>query len=248
MLRNTMTDVLLKAENHASRGDHEEELELMREGIDALVLEGSEKDPEWRITEGWFSNAMAGMFYIMGPLYLSKEIIVEIARFQNADVFFTRESDAEVLRNAPLVVRWFSAFLYYVMLPGSVVAGLIWSFFHGAFLLFASFVVPVMLIRFYNMKFSRGERNRDRLMAKKIQEASENNELVLAIVGANHADDVEDALPEDLDVEYHHTKSGKVTVSAIWDFIVRGFQMFSLLFFLYFVFFWVIVNLALPFL
>jgi hypothetical protein len=240
--------VVLKAENHASREDREEELELMREGIDALVLEGNEKDSEWGITEGWFQQAMAGMFYVMEPLYLSKETIVEIAQFQGADVIFTRESDAEVLRNAPRLVRWFSAFLYFIMLPGSVAVGLIWGAVQGAFLLFASFTIPVLTIRIYNTKFSRGEKNRDRLMAGKIMEALESNDSALAIVGADHADGVKDALPDDLDIDFQPTKSRGLTPTNIWDFTVRGFQMFSLLFFLYLAILWAVVNFVVPFL
>jgi hypothetical protein len=238
--------VVLKAENHASREDQEEELELMREGFDALVLEGNEQDPEWGITEGWFQQAMAGLFYVIGPLYLSKESIVEIARFQGGDVFYTRESDAEVLRNAPRIVRWFSAFLYFIMLPGSVVVGLIWRPVQGACLLFTSFAIPVLTIRVYNTKFSRGEKNRDQLIARTIMEALKSNDSALAIVGADHADGVKTALPDDLDVGFHPTKSGELTVSSIWNFTVRGFQMFSLLFFLYLAILWAIVNLVLP--
>ena len=238
--------VVLKAENHASREDREEELELMREGIDALVLEGNENAAEWGITESWFQQAVAGMFYVMGPLYLSKEIIVEMARLQGAERFFTRESDAEVLRNAPRLVRWFSAFLYFIMLPSSVIVGLSQGTVAGATLLFASFAIPVLLIRIYNSDFAQGEKNRNRRMAGKIQEALETNDLVLAIVGADHADGVRDALPEYLDVDYHPTKSGGLTVSGIWDLMVRGFQMFSLLFFLYLAILWAVVNFVLP--
>ena len=240
--------VILKAENHASREDHEEELELMREGIEALVLEGSEKNPEWGITEGWFQQAIGGMFYVMGPLYISKEILAEFARFQDTDLYFTRESDAEVLRNAPRLVRWFSAFLYFIMLPSSVVVGLIWGPVQGASFLLASFGVPVLTIRIYNTRFNRGEKNRDELMAKNIQEALETNNSVMAIVGYAHADGVMDALPDDLDVDYHPTKSEGLTASGIWDFTVRGFQMFSLLFFLYLAILWTVVNFVLPFL
>jgi hypothetical protein len=240
--------VILKAENHASREDHEEELELMQEGIEALVLEGGENNPEWGITEGWFQQAIGGMFYVMGPLYISKESLVEFARFQDADLYFTRESDAEVLRNAPRLVRWLSAFLYFIMLPSSVGVGLIWGPVQGASLLLASFGIPVLTIRIYNTRFNRGERNRDELMAKKIQEALETNDSVLAIVGHAHADGVMDALPDDLDVDHHPTQSEGLTASGIWDFTVRGFQMFSLLFFLYLAILWIVVNFVLPFL
>lgn len=243
-----LKQVVLKAENHASREDHEEELELMREGIEALVLEGSEKDPEWGITEGWFQQAIGGMFYVMGPLYISKEILVEFARLQDAEIYFTRQSDAEVLRNAPRLVRWFSAFLYFIMLPSSVGVGLVWGPVQGASLLLSSFGIPVLTIRIYNTWFNRRRKNRDELMAEKIQEALETNDSVLAIVGHAHADGVKNALRDDLDVDYHPTNSGGLTVSGLWDFTVRGFQMFSLLFFLYLAFLWTVVNFVLPFL
>ncbi|AJF27869.1 hypothetical protein SG26_19045 (plasmid) [Haloarcula sp. CBA1115] len=239
--------LVLKAENHASREDYEEELELMRDGIESLVMEGSENNPEWGITEGWFQQAIGGMFYVMGPLYISKESLVEFAKYQDADLYFTRESDAEVLRNAPRLVRWFSAFLYFIMLPSSVVVGLIWGPVQGASLLLASFGIPVLTIRIYNTRFNRGERNRDELMANKIQEALETNDSVLAIVGHAHADGVMDALPDDLDVDHHPTQSKGLTASGIWDFTVRGFQMISLLFFLYLAILWAVVNFVLPF-
>jgi len=43
-------------------------------------------------------------------------------------------------------------------------------------------------------------------------------------------------------------KSEGLTVNGIWDFTVRGFQMFSLLFFLYLTILWTVVNFVLPFL
>lgn len=66
----------------------------MKEGIDALVLEGTESTGDCGVTEGWFQQAIAGMFYILSPLYVSKEILVDFAKLQGADVYFTRESDA----------------------------------------------------------------------------------------------------------------------------------------------------------
>jgi len=37
-----MLHVIMKGENHASQDDHEEELELIREEMDALALKGAE--------------------------------------------------------------------------------------------------------------------------------------------------------------------------------------------------------------
>lgn len=47
-----MTDVVLKGEIHTSRGDLKEERELLREGVDALVLEGEESKAEYGWSEG----------------------------------------------------------------------------------------------------------------------------------------------------------------------------------------------------
>jgi len=134
------------------------------------------------------------------------------------------------------------------MLPSSVGVGLIWGPIQGASFLLVSFGIPVLTIRFYNTRFNRGKKNRDELMAQKIQKALEMNDSVLAIVGHAHADGVKDALPDDLDVDHHPTKSEGLTVNGIWDFTVRGFQMFSLLFFLYLTILWTVVNFVLPFL
>jgi len=241
-----MPEVVLKGEFHSSQGDHLEELDLMQEGIDALVLEGNKSDAEYRTIEGWFQQAIAGMFYILSPLYISKEILTRFAEYQDAAVYFTRESDAEVLRNAPRLVRLFSAVLYFLLLPGSIIIGLLWGYLWGAGSLFFSFALPVLFIRIYNSRFNSAERNRDRIMAQKIEKAAETHETVLAVVGGAHTDGVLDALPDDLDIEYHPPKKDGITTEGIWRNVRNGFQVFSLLFTLYLTILWGVLNLALP--
>jgi hypothetical protein len=241
-----MSDVILKGEFHSSQGDHLEELDLMQEGIDALVLEGNKTDAEYRATEGWFQQAIAGMFYVLSPLYISKEILVRFAEYQDATVYFTRESDAEVLRNAPRLVRLFSAVLYFLLLPGSVISGLLLGYLWGAGILFFSFALPVLFIRIYNSRFNTAERNRDQIMAQKIEEAMDAHDTVLAVVGGAHADGVVDSLPSNLDVEYHPPKKDGITTEGIWRNVRNGFQVFSLLFTLYLTILWGVLNLALP--
>jgi hypothetical protein len=241
-----MTDVILKGEFHSSQADHLEELDLMEEGIDALVLEGKEGNAEYRATEGWFQQAVAGLFYVLGPLYISKEILVRFAKYQQAAVYFTRESDAEVLRNAPKLVQMFSAILYYLLLPASIVAGVLKGYLWGTGILFTSFVLPVLFIRVYNSRFNTTERNRDQVMAQKIEKATKTHQTVLAIVGDAHADGVIDALPEDVDVEYRPTKKSGLTTKELWRNVRNGFQVFSLLFTLYLVILWSVLNIVLP--
>lgn len=237
--------VHLKGEIHSSRGDHDKERELMKEGIDALVLEGTENTGDYGVTEGWFQQAVAGMFYILSPLYVSKDILVDFAELQGADVYFTRESDAEVLRNAPFTMRVISASLYFLLLPSSVIVGLITGdYLAGAGFLAVSFSVPVLLLRWYNMEFRSGNQNRDEIMAQRIADAAEENDTVLAVVGAGHADGIIDALPKTLNVTYHPTEYGRASKEHLKEILIPLFQMFSLLLTLYLAILWIIVTLV----
>lgn len=231
--------VHLKGEIHSSRGDQHEEQELMKDGIDALVLEGSRNTGEYRITEGWFQQAISGMFYILSPLYVSKELLVDFAELQDADVYFTRNSDAEVLRNAPLPVRAISAGLYFLLLPSSVIVGLLTGdYLSGAGFLAISFFVPVLLLRLYNTGIRTSEPNRDEIMAAKILEATEDNDTVLAVVGDAHTEGIIDALPDSKEIRYHPPEYGRISKSHLKEIAVPVFQMFSLLLTLYLVILW----------
>ncbi len=232
--------VHLKGEIHSSHGDYDSERRLMKEGIDALVLEGTENTGDYGITEGWFQQAVEGMFYILSPLYISKEILVDFAELQGADVYFTRESDAEVLRNAPITMKVVSASLYFFLLPSSVIIGVITGdYLSGAGFLAGSFSLPVLLPRWYNMKFGSGNQNRDEIMARKIVDAAEENNTVLAVVGAGHADGIIDALPEPLNVTYHPPEYGRVSKEHLQDILIPLFQTFSLLLTLYLALLWI---------
>lgn len=234
------TEIHVKGEIHSSRGDHEEERKLMKAGVDALIMEGRESEGEYKMTESWFYQAKTGMFYIMSPLYVSKEIFVDFAKFQGADVYFTRESDAEVLRNAPFLVRAISAALYYLLLPISVAVGIATGdYFAGAGFLAISFAIPVLLLRWYNMKFRSKEKNRDQVMAGRITEAAEGNDSILTVVGDGHSHGVLDALPDEFDVTYHPPKYSRVSKEHLKDIAVPMFQMFSLLFTLYVMIMWI---------
>jgi len=83
-------------------------------------------------------------------------------------------------------------------------------------------------------------------MAQKIEKATEAHQTVLAIVGDAHANGVIDALPEDLDVEYLPTKKSGLTTKELWRNVRNGFQVFSLLFTLYLVILWGVLNILLP--
>lgn len=229
-----MTDVILKGEIHSSTGDLAEEEELMQEGIDALVLEQPAEDSDYRITEGWFQNALRGLFYVLSPVYVSKATLERLAQLQNADIHYTREEDAEILRNAPLSLRAFSALLFYILLPSSVLVGISTkSHVFGSVFLLLSFFIPVFLLRVYNTNYNAGDRNRDRTMAKKIEKAAKVNNLVLAIVGRKHADGVKNHLSNDIDVRYVDPKYGQLSKNHLREVASPFFQMLCILFGLY---------------
>lgn len=237
--------VHIKGEIHSSRGDQHEEQELMRSGIDALVLEGRKSTGEYTITEGWFQQAISGTFYILSPLYVSKELLVDFAELQDAEVYFTRNSDAEVLRNAPLPVRAISAGLYFLLLPSSVIVGLLTgNYLSGAGFLAVSFLVPVLLLRLYNTGIRSSELNRDKIIAGKIVEASKHNDSVLAVVGDAHTEGVIDALPDSVNVRYHCPEYGRISKPHLKEIAVPVFQMFSLLLTLYLAILWSVTRIA----
>lgn len=238
--------VHLKAEIHTSRGDHEEERELLRDGVDALVLEGQETEGDYRISEVWFEQALSGMFYLLSPVYLSKKLLVDLAMLQEAEIYYTRESDADILRNAPISVRVISMSLYFLLLLGSVTVGLLTgNYLRGAMVLAASFFLPVFLIRYYNSSFNSTDGNRDRIMADKITEAAQKHETVLAIVGAHHSEGICNHISEELKVKFHPPSYGRASRDHLSEILLPLFKTFSLLLTLYLAIMWFSVNLYL---
>ena len=218
----------------------------MREGVDALVVEGEEGQGDYRLSEVWFEQALSGMFYLLEPIYLSKDILLDLAKLQDAEIYYTRESDAAVLRNAPVSVRVISMTLYFLLLMSSVVVGLVTQdYLTGAAFLAASFFLPVLLIRYYNTSYNSGQKNRDRIMAETIQEAAQKHGTTLATVGAHHAEGIRDQLPSELDVEFHPPAYGRFSREHLAEILAPLFKTFSLLFTLYLVILWFSVNLYL---
>jgi hypothetical protein len=142
-------------------------------------------------------------------------------------------------------MRVISASLYFLLLPSSVIVGLITGdYLAGAGFLAVSFSVPVLLLRLYNMEFSSGDQNRDEIMAQKIADAAEENDTVLAVVGAGHADGIIDALPNTLNVTYYPPEYGRASKEHLKEILIPLFQVFSLLLTLYLAILWIIVTLV----
>lgn len=239
-----MSRVVLKGELHSSAGDLEEEKDLVKEGFDTLVLEGERSESEFGWTEGWFRISLAAFFWITGRIYVSKEILVDLAEVQDTEVVYTREADSDILENTPFYMKVFSAALFYTLVPGSVAVGLVFSTMWGATVLFMGFTLPVLGIRIFNSRQSRGEKNRDKIMAEKIVDAVENGESVLAIVGESHLDGVERNLPDSIDPDVRLPAYPRRAKQHIKEVALPFFEMVLVLYSLYLLVSWSLIQIT----
>jgi len=86
-------DVILKGEYHNSSADKLEEREILTEGVSAVVLEGFNPNNHRNISfhESWLLWVFALFDWIMEPVYQSNDILVDLARSQDAEIYFTRD-------------------------------------------------------------------------------------------------------------------------------------------------------------
>lgn len=231
-----MPDVVLKGEIHTSTGDLNEKKELVKNGIDTLVLEGEspgkQSEPGW--LDGWFSMSTWLFDLVMRNVYVSKDILVDLAEAQNADVVYTRDSNSELIENANRSMKTLSAILFYLL----VAAGLVWGYntgdlVSGAAILFIGVLAPILLLRIYNTKLAGDELNRDQIIADKIVDASENSSRVVAVVGEEHVEGVNRRLPSELQVDTKGLAYGKLSKPHLKELILPGFTAFSVLFVFY---------------
>lgn len=238
-----MSDVVLKGELHSSSGDLENEKELLKQGFDTLVLEGDESESEYGWTDGWFQISIFAMFWILGRVYMSKEVLRDLAEIQGTEIVFTRESDSEILENTPWFIKIISGLTFYILVPGSVAVGLVFPKMWGATVLLMGITLPVLLIRMYNTQQSSGEENRDRIMAEKVVEAAENGS-VLAVVGLDHIDGMLENLPDDLDVKVVEPVYSKWSRQNIREVAFPFFEAILVLYSLFLLVSWLILKMA----
>lgn len=237
-----MADVVLKGEFHSSEGDLEEEKQLVKSDFDTLVIEGQASESEYGWTEGWFNISVLAMFWLIGRIYVSKDILLDLAEVQSTEVVYTREANSDLLENTPLFMKLFSALTFYTLVPGSVIIGLKYGTTWGMTTLFSGFALPVLAIRFYNMNQSSEEKNRDKIMADKIIEAEGEDQSVLAIVGAGHVKGIEKHLPEDLDVEVRPPAYPRRAKEHIREVALPFFEVMLVLYSLYLLVSWGMIR------
>lgn len=245
-----MAEIILKGEIHSSKGDLDEERDLVKDGIDALVLEqeNPEKKPVYKWYDGWFQFSVLLFFWFLETVYLSKETLEDLAEFQGADIYYTRETNADMLDKAPTWVKVVGATMFYLLLLVSlgigVAAGSTISKWHiyGSFLLFLGVGVPPLIVRIYNMRQSTAERNRDQEMADIIVDAAQEGK-VLAVVGGAHLSGITERLPEDLKAAEVRPVYGFCTYRSLKDVIPPLFKSMLVLFSFYLILVWVFSQL-----
>lgn len=239
-----MSDVVLKGEFHSSEGDLEDERELVKQGFDTLVLEGEGSDSEFGWFDGWFQISIAAFFWIAGRIYVSKEILIDLAEVQDTEVVYTREADSDILENTPFYMKVLSAALFYTLVPGSVAVGLVFPTLWGASVLFMGFTLPVLMIRIVNSRQSQGDNNREKIIAEKIVDAVENDESVLAIVGQSHVKGIEENLPDRINPEVRSPVYPRKAKQHIKEVSLPFFEMILVLYSLYLLVSWILIQMT----
>lgn len=202
-MTDTTARIVVKGEIHSSRDDLEKELALIKQGFDVLVLEGAEEDPEYTLSGLWYYIASGLTFWLLNPIYQSKDSLIHVAEAQDIEIIRTRESDTDVLENASVFARLIALIAFVVITFGGLLIGVQSNFWLGYGLTVLGLILPPIYLRRQNMTAAAGEHNRDKLMADTIVKAAQDDRSVLAVVGASHTDGVQAHLPESLDVAYH---------------------------------------------
>lgn len=237
--------VILKGELHSSGADRRHEVELLDEGVDVVVLEQSETPGRFRPLHGWFYVSIALLTWLIGELYQSKEVLVELATTRDIEVVYTRQDNGEPLETASRTVKWLAAGLFYLFVPGSLWIGFLTADPHtGALLLFLGLVLPVLVVRLYNVNRADGPENRDTMIAETISDAAEPGNTVLAIVGAGHLPGVERRLTDRVPIDVHPPEYGMYSVRHLRDVGVPTIKAGLVLFSLYVACLWFVVQVV----
>lgn len=239
-----MSKVVLKGEIHTSSGDLEEEKELVKQGFDVIVIEGQAGPSDYGWADGWFQLSLGVFFWLVGRIYVSKDILVDLAEAQDSTVVYTRQADSDILNNTSRVMKLASASVFYLLVSGSVAVGLVFNEFRGAAVFFAGVAFPVLGIRIVNSRQSRGQQSRDKLIADKIMAGVDEGQTVLAIVGASHIDGVVNYLPDDIELDVWPPVYSRISKQHLKETALPFMEVLLVLYSLYLVVSGVLIQIA----
>jgi len=237
-----VADVVLKGELHTSSADLDEAKELLLEGVDVLVLEGSSNPLSgFDLSEGWFALSVAFLFWVLESVYVSNEILVDLADAQDTELVYTRETDTAISDNVSFSVKVVAASVFYTLMPASIWTGfLTGSQLFGAYLLFLGLVMPVGIVRAFD---GRGrDSNRDQYIADEIVTATARGDTVLVVVGSAHVQGVRERLPEELDVTIQPPRYSVWSGPHLREIAMPMFRAGLVLFSIYLLAVWVVVQ------
>jgi hypothetical protein len=93
--------IIIKSEKHWSRADFNQERELLRGGVDHLIIEEAKEEAQYRLSQYWFRVLMWFIQqFFFRIFYPNNAVLKDIALAQGAEIQFTRESNASVVENA----------------------------------------------------------------------------------------------------------------------------------------------------
>lgn len=240
-------EIVLKGEIHTSNADLKEEREILVEGVDHLILEGKAEEAEYTLTQQWYGWVMLIFQYLFArQIYVNHAILEDIADAQGAEVEHTRETNLDILQNSHLLVQMFAVVLFVVLLTYSIYVGMSGRVLQGAGWLFASSLLPLIVLRVHESR--RSDRGRDEMIAEQITEAARERGRVVAIVGNEHAKKIPDYLPDDLpDPDVRSPQYPFLSVPSLKGLLYRGFVSFSVLYVFYTIFLLYVQILYIPF-
>lgn len=216
--------MIVKGEIHSSRADFKEERELLADGVDTLVIEGNEKETETDWLHGWFGIAMMIFEYLFASfLYTDHQTLIDIAEGQGADVIYTRETDTALVENSHKFVVGAAFVLFYFLVLLSALFGLLGLRMYGAAALLMAGLGPILILRIHETRKSGN--NRDKKIAEKVEQATEDSSRVVAVMGNSHAKRVPDYLPGEIDPEVREPKYGFFSFSMGRDLFVPAVRM-----------------------
>lgn len=234
-------DIVIKGELHSSREDHIRELNLIKSGtFDAVVFESADPSTEEESGGSVAEYLISFTLFIMSPLYVANKPTYVATNRADADMYFTRKSDAGIINGLPTplptIVSIVAISLLMLCVIFAVPSGRVNIFgisTHSArvSLVFYTLILGLpVLVRILRGK-SSGESNTDRIIAKEIIDANQESGRTLAILGNDHAAPVESHINElspELTVEPIEPEYGRGSAQGVSE-LLRGLVPVSIL-------------------
>lgn len=243
----TESEIIIKGEIHTSNADLREEREILVEGVDHLILEGQAKEAEYSLTQQWYGWIMLIFKYLFArQIYADHTILKDLADVQEAQIEYTRETDLDILQNSHLLVQLFAVGLFFVLLTYSLYVGMNGNVLPGAIWLFASSLLPLLVLRIHESRKS-GD-SRDERIAEQITEAAQDGGRIVAVVGNEHAKNIPAYLPDDLpEPTVRPPQYPFISIPSLKELFYPGFVFFSVLYVFYTIFLVYVQILHIPF-